>query len=801
VAAAPRPAPLQPVAQGAPTPLVTTATMATASLKLVPQVVNEDGQKIIGFPWSQAVAAAAFRRGGRLWIAFDRAAAIDLGALPGALQIDHPAATVVALPVDNNVPAMLERRGTAWLVRTGTSAEPGALEISRDDRSRDGATVRVGPAEPSGVFAVVDPDAGERVLIAPLRDRAAVRAGAEFTEFLVPETIQGIVIVARADLVTVGTLVDGVVVSAPGGLAMVGARGAEGADAVNRPVLMRLTTWRGGDEPVRDQRQALQTKVAEARPERRNSARRDLAQFLFAHNLAPEALGVMQRALRDDPTLERDAVFRTLRGAARLQQNDLAGAAADLNHASLDTEPEFQLWRGLLAVRQGDHGKARERFANTGAAMGTIMAGYPGDWRARFRLAAARAELNGGGMDAAAAHLRGLDGDALDGGMRADRLLLEAQVALAKGDRDAAQRRFTAAKAAGDRRARVVAELASVNEALAAGKLKPSEAADRLDAQRYAWRGDAVELSLLRRLGEVQFEAGDYRGGFATMKQALAYFPNAAERPEIARGMSEAFARLFTGAEAEKLPAHVAVGLYDEFKELTPGGNAGDQVVRKLADKLARVDLLDRSAKLLEQQLPKLQGLDKAQTGTQLARLYVLDRKPNEALRALQGSSTTGLPEPVVSERRRIEARALAQLQRPQEALAVLAPESGAEADGMRADLHWQARDWGRAMQVLDRALAGREKDAKPLAEEERRRVLQLAIAASLAGDAGRLEDLRSHWAKRLEGSREAAGFQLATARAGADETRLRHLAGAIAQVGQLENFMASTRQRQSAVN
>ena len=102
---------------------------------------------------------------------------------------------------------------------------------------------------------------------------------------------------------------------------------------------------------------------------------------------------------------------------------------------------------------------------------------------------------------------------------------------------------------------------------------------------------------------------------------------------------------------------------------------------------------------------------------------------------------------------------------------------------------------------MLDRTLAGREKDAKPLAEEERRRVLQLAIAASLAGDAGRLEDLRGQWAKRLEGSREAAGFQLATARAGADETRLRHLAGAIAQVGQLENFMASTRQRQSAVN
>src|SRR6201999_4035733 len=96
---------------------------------------------------------------------------------------------------------------------------------------------------------------------------------------------------------------------------------------------------------------------------------------------------------------------------------------------------------------------------------------------------------------------------------------------------------------------------------------------------------------------------------------------------------------LFLDGRADGLEPVQAVALWYEFKDLTPVGADGDLMVRKLARRLVDVDLLDQAADLLKYQVDnRLDGVAKAQVATDLATLYIMDRKPEAAIEALNGS-------------------------------------------------------------------------------------------------------------------------------------------------------------------
>ena len=67
-------------------------------------------------------------------------------------------------------------------------------------------------------------------------------------------------------------------------------------------------------------------------------------------------------------------------------------------------------------------------------------------------------------------------------------------------------------------------------------------------------------------------------------------------------------------------------------------------MIRKLADRLVPVDLLDQAAELLQHQVDhRLQGAARAQVATRLAVIYLMNRKPDRALATLQSSRSSEL--------------------------------------------------------------------------------------------------------------------------------------------------------------
>ena len=73
-------------------------------------------------------------------------------------------------------------------------------------------------------------------------------------------------------------------------------------------------------------------------------------------------------------------------------------------------------------------------------------------------------------------------------------------------------------------------------------------------------------------------------------------------------------------ADGDAMPAVEALGLFYDYRELTPIGRRGDEMIRRLTDRLVAVDLLDQAAELLQHQVDhRLQGAARAQVATPAA--------------------------------------------------------------------------------------------------------------------------------------------------------------------------------------
>ena len=104
------------------------------------------------------------------------------------------------------------------------------------------------------------------------------------------------------------------------------------------------------------------------------------------------------------------------------------------------------------------------------------------------------------------------------------------------------------------------------------------------------------------------------------------------------------FESLFLGGKGDALPPVEALGLFYDFRELTPIGRRGDEMIRRLSDRLVGVDLLDQAAELLQHQVDhRLQGAARAQVATRLTVVYLMNRKPDRALATLQATRVADL--------------------------------------------------------------------------------------------------------------------------------------------------------------
>jgi hypothetical protein len=242
------------------------------------------------------------------------------------------------------------------------------------------------------------------------------------------------------------------------------------------------------------------------------------------------------------------------------------------------------------------------------------------------------------------------------------------------------------------------------------------------------------------------------------------------------------------------------LALFYDNVDLTPIGADGDEMIRRMADRLVNVDLLGPAATLLAYQVDKrLSGVAMAEVSTRLAEVYLMDHKPQDAIAVLHKSQITGLPDETIHERLLLEARGFAALKQWDNALDLIAADNSGDTRRLRADIYWESGNWDVAGHKIEELLAARNSDPAPLTGGERSEVLRMAVAYSLANDESSLDRLRQNFTPKMNGTPDASAFQVLSQSIAMHGLAFRDAAAQFASVDTLQAFMKDFSKKRAA--
>ncbi|MTJ82623.1 MAG: tetratricopeptide repeat protein [Telmatospirillum sp.] len=810
-AASARPTVTQAPVVQAPVVQVPVVQIPTAQAPAAVPAPAGDNDKVfsLSVSWEKPVAAAVFRRAGYLWVVFDRSQDVDtkllrrLGgeAVVAVDQIPNREATVLRLIVQSDYEPSVRRDGLLWVIdlmrQPALPKDP--IPVTAPSSLPNGIGISLAVADAGNVVTVTDPEVGDSILVVPVIPLGAgVYPGRDTPDVDLLPTVQGIAMVPHVDGLDVRPTRGTVSISQGNGgslrLSGVGGRQVAAARQSAAEGFFDVGTWkRGGPDAFAEERRKFEANLPLVPPAGRSAAHMEAARFFFANGFAPEALGFLRLAAGEDPSLADTGPFRALRGASNLLMGRADEAVADLDSPLVKDDPESRVWQAAAHVAAGDRPAAWDKALAAGL---PAIGGYPKPLAWPMAVLAAKASLAAADDDAAQKSLDVLDRSIIS--PREEALLDYLHGALNEmgGQFDKAIDDYEHAAKGDNREYRARAALAETELLLKLGRITPLAAADRLDHLRFAWREEDFEFGLLKRLAELQVQAGAYPEALRTMRSVVNNYPDNKRVSEVSSMMSDTFSRLYLGGVADSMSPVSAIGLYDEFRDLTPTGAKGDEMIRRLADRLASVDLLDRAAELLKHQVSfRLQGLDKGRVGAQLALLDLLNQQPQAALDAINGSDAPGLPDDLQRQRRHLKARALSDVDHVPEAIQLLAGDNSAEAQQLRAEIYWRKQDWGNAAQALEVMVPPPDRGAK-LDDASARLVLAWATCLVLGNDERGLAALRRGFGAALSGTSYNDGFALLTSALDKDVPDMPAIAQKIKEAQGFQTFMGTYKKR-----
>lgn len=757
------------------------------------------------FNWVEPVAAAAFRRGGRLWLVFDRPVQSNIArriakvapALEPVDQLNHAEATIVRLSAPPEFLPLLRPDGNDWVVDLRPRPPEWAQELTVNlDRSAGESRLIVGLRAPGSKVTLSDPDVGDTIHVVPSRaPRVGLSETRSYPQVRFVRSFQGAVVQPLSDAVEVEQAGNSLIVTGQEGL-FVSAnrprrpRASGGLTMTASRRLLNLEEWRGTGTFLR-RKQALQHAIVEAERGKKDLARLELARFYFAHGLANESLGSLQLIERESQALVEDPQILLIRGASEFLNDQYQRAAEILAHPALANEWDAQPWLGALAAVNQDWSKAAQFLATADP----LFDDYPPRVRDQLLLLSAEARLGVDDTGAAEQYLDLVRRVDLDAFTQAQVDFLKGKRLLADSEVDLAIQTWQGVVTSSHTPSAARARLALIDLGLEQETLAASEAIEQLEHLRFAWRGDEFEFSLLERLADLYVASGRYRDGLVSLRHAASHLPDSPSAEAAARHMREIFAALFTSDAGNDIPPIKALAIYQEFKELTPPGARGDALIARLADRLVEVDLLEQAAQLLDSQvLFRLTGETKARTGARVALLHILDKEPFDAIEALNHSRAEGLPTDLLQERRLLKARAMTDAGMRREALTALQSDESTDARRLRAEVHWRERRWAEAAAEMRPLLPETLPDNGALDEEQAAVATSLAVAYTLSGDRNGLRDLEWNFGPAMANSSQAETFAMLTG--DLDAGGITSIADELAGVETIQDFMASYRER-----
>ncbi len=778
-----------PVIVDAAPPADTAPPVAAASMEQ--QTPPLSPPTVITISTIEPTRLAVFSRFNNLWIVLDTeaagainpsAAGPEAGLLGNPRIIKMKGATGYHYGLPQQRYVSVERQNLTWRIsisnrlnqmpaqnriNTVVDESTGHVKLMAEIKNASRVIEFTDPAVGDTLYAIASEDQQQRI------DQPRRYADLE----ILPASI-GMVVRPLSDGLKVTRIDNFVLISSPNGItatpgATAGPSAVAGSDeragARNEARLFDFPNWRQGgimqlDKNVR----SLQAGIAEAKkPEEKNALLMKLALLYFANNFGQETLGMLRLIETDTPEMAKNPNFIALRGAASAMAGHYDEAIADLSHPAIQQHGEVNLWVGYAAAATEQWRMANRAFPPDNY----LLLQYPENIAAPFTIYMAESALRLGKAEHANTLLATLD--TMEGGFDphygAAIQYLKGEAARQMGNPQEAIRLWRPVALGLDRLYHTKASLAMAMLRYQEKIIPAKTAIDELDSLRFAWRGDGLEIQVLQSLGRVKIADHQYLSGLEDLKTAalLADVMHDDSQP-IKDEMAAVFTDLFVNGGAKNVPPLEAVSIYNGFSAYMPDGEQGSVATLNFADNLITMDLLAQAAKLLEQQLqsPDMPAARKPAAYNKLAAVYLLDSIPEKALSTLAAAPAASAAA-VSDERVLLRARAMSQLNRPDDAIAALSASNSADAQKLKADVLWRARKWKEAAATLQGMLP--EPD-KGLTEAEAQLVVNAAVGYKLADDMPGLAAIKSRYLSPMDATSQRDTFRVVTRSGGSSK-------------------------------
>jgi hypothetical protein len=798
-------------------PATAPAMAAPAEAKPEPAPSNvsvlRDGAGLhLTFSLPTGTAAALFRRADTLWLMLDSKKPIDVESIRG--QGGAAVADVSVVPQDRGqavrfrlnrpqLPSLAGEdlaTGTNWTVTFADTVQSPSQALSAIRNIADPSLANVTvPMQGAGMLhRFTDPDAGDTLFVVTAKAPArGFIKRQDFVELSLLESIHGVAIRPNSDEVTADVGPDKVVLGKPGGLTLSPAdSGAERAPTAVRPIF-DLREWRKNQEGTFNERADALIEAAGAAAaggaEARTSAQLDLARFYMARAMFPEAVGVLNLELSDEKQGSEDPSVLIVHALANILMGRPERGLKDLASPAIGANYDSQLWKAIASARQGKWADAREKFKSAEFAITSL----PIDLQRIVIADAMHASIEVKDYPGAAKRASELDVIGTAPEQAAAVGVLRGRLAEGLGhDKDALDE-YKRAAASSNRPAATEARLLQVALRQRRDEISPEDALKELETLAITWRGDTLEVQALEMLARIYADSGRFAESFGAVRIANLLAPNLEISRQGQDAASALFAQLFLGQKGDDLPPIDALGMFYEFRELTPIGRRGDEMIRRLADRLVAVDLLDQAAELLQYQVDKrLEGAARAQVAARLAMVYLTNRKPERAIIALRSTRIADLSGELRQQRLLLEARAQSDVGRHDLALDIVSNVTGKEAVRLRSDIYWAARKWRESAEQIELYYADRWRDFKPLGAAEKSDIIRAVVGYALAEDTIGLTRFREKYLPLMSGDADRAAFEIASKPVGSSNADFAAIAKMAASVDTLEGFLREMKTR-----
>jgi hypothetical protein len=769
---------------------VASAERARAEAAVAPR------ETTISITSTEAMGVAAFERANRLWIVIDRPnfriapqiTGADKDQFPAFKRMEIPDATAffTDLPADGGPYLYGEGSGLIWRVvqsnreRLGNAVLPVRHFEGVDAIS--GPTVQWPLKNITNIISLNDPIIGDVIKVATVTESNQNGGAARnFVEFNTLQSPIGLAIIPKVDDLKIEHNAKGVSVFANEGLSLSNVRDTKSqrirehvqdvmasADPEAKHIF-NFDRWRmGGLEELADNQTIVLGGMANKDKNGRVQDALSLAKMNIANDRGQEALGFLNYAVQELPDLDKAPEFIALRGAAEALAGKYELAWEDLNNPILSNYEEIKYWRAYTLAWLGDW----QQSASVLPSDITTLMTYPRALLEKLAIKLAEIHLRKNEVAKAELVLGALERDknTLKPWTKAGLDYLTGQAARQKGNPEITYKLWQPLVTGDDRFYRARSGLALTLLELEDKNIDYNEAINRLEALRFAWRGDEIEAQTNFTLGRLYIENGNYLKGFGILRDATEISPHADINNDIHSYMVKNFVDIVGNKEG--ITPEDAVMLYEEFKDLTPDNEEGRAMVRKLAERLVDADLLTRAAAIMQHQIDfRIAGEEQAKVSMRAAAIYLLDKDPKPALAALDKAkiyydslnTDEGRAQSLSADL--MKARAYSQMNQPQQALALLNsyPQTP-EINRLRADIAWNAGSWADAAEaindlILDEAIT----PDKALSDAQADLILNRAVALNLSGNRVALANFQKRFGDTMSGSSRARLFDVVT--------------------------------------